>query len=307
MNNISKLITLSLSSYICFANPALAEVGQVVLAPASKWNIDYARDSCTLGRKFSYDDKHITLYVTRFEPEDKFELVLVGNIIKKPKSIALLTVQFGEHEGKQVHSYYVSKTKDGTNALIMASSLTISAETNLWNQIFNQKKKKVKDEQPIEIKPITAEREKDVEYISFYENKDDIIKLQTGEMSEPFKALRACTDELISHWGINAELHKTKLQAVTPKNDPAKWVTPNDYPIHALLDGENAIIKFRLKINETGKAEECHIQQSIGDESFDKVVCDKVMSRAKFNPALDKDGNPMTSYYINKVRFQIPN
>jgi hypothetical protein len=28
------------------------------------------------------------------------------------------------------------------------------------------------------------------------------------------------------------------------------------------------------------------------------------MRRARFDPALDKDGKPLASYYVNSVRFQ---
>lgn len=307
MKNITQLTFLPLLFLFFFVSPLSAKEETISLPPSSQWNIDYADDSCTLGRKFSSGDKHIAMYITRFEPEDKFELVFIGNLIKKPKSLALLTVQFGEFEDEQVHNYYVSKTKDGSSAIIVTSSLTISAETNVFNQIFAKKKKKNKEEEAVAIKPITAEREKAIKFISFYENKDEIIKLQTGEMKQAFKALRTCTTELVSHWGIDIDRHETKLQSVKPKNDPSKWVTPDDYPRNALLNSEDAIIKFRLKVNDSGKAEECHIQLSIGNESFDQVVCQKVMARARFDPALDKDGNPMTSYYINKVRFHIPN
>jgi TonB family protein len=65
-------------------------------------------------------------------------------------------------------------------------------------------------------------------------------------------------------------------------------------------------VHFRLSVDARGKVSDCHIQRSTRPEGFDEAVCEVLMHRARFKPALDAEGKPMASYYINTVRFIIP-
>ena len=41
------------------------------------------------------------------------------------------------------------------------------------------------------------------------------------------------------------------------------------------------------------------------EPEFNKIVCDKFMARARFEPAELADGTKVPSYYVNKVVFRI--
>ncbi len=118
-------------------------------------------------------------------------------------------------------------------------------------------------------------------------------------------ALSRCTDELLEHWGIDVAAHKTLRRKTTPIGSPARWITPQDYPLPLLSKGDQSIIQFRLTVDSTGKPTGCHIQTEMKPAGFNDVVCAALMKRAKFLPALDEDGNPVASYYINSVIFLI--
>ena len=59
----------------------------------------------------------------------------------------------------------------------------------------------------------------------------------------------------------------------------------------------------RRLLARMGKPSACHIQQSASPPEFSKAVCDAMMRRAHFEPALDKDGKPVASYYRSSVIF----
>jgi outer membrane biosynthesis protein TonB len=67
--------------------------------------------------------------------------------------------------------------------------------------------------------------------------------------------------------------------------------------------GQGAIVNFRLLVDAAGSVTGCFIQQTTRLKEFDDAVCKSISRRAKFDPALDKDGKPILSYYNNTVRF----
>jgi TonB family protein len=134
--------------------------------------------------------------------------------------------------------------------------------------------------------------------------KNNVI-LDTGKFKAPMQALDACVDELVTGWGIDAEKHKSLSRPATPKSNPGRWIKSSEYPQELLRKGKQAIVNFRLIVDEKGETETCDIQQSTRPVEFDEAVCRALMLRAKFEPALDDKGEAIKSYFINSVTFQI--
>lgn len=125
-------------------------------------------------------------------------------------------------------------------------------------------------------------------------------------MHAPLAALGKCIDNLLTHWGIDVEKHKTLKREAKPAESPDRWVVTGDYPRKMLDAGQPAIVNFRLSVGADGVPTGCHIQSTTRPKEFDDAVCKSVMRRASFIPALDAEGKPLASYYRNTVRFQIP-
>jgi len=131
------------------------------------------------------------------------------------------------------------------------------------------------------------------------------IRLKLGAMTKPLAALDACVADLVHSWGIDAASYAMRTRDVVPRGSPAEWVTNDDYPRRAQQNGEQALIEFRLSIDDAGKPTACHIQQAAQAPEINKVACDAMMRRAMFVPALDKDGKPMPSFFRGAFLFQI--
>jgi len=95
-------------------------------------------------------------------------------------------------------------------------------------------------------------------------------------------------------------------KGAVPKGNPGSWATTNDYPSRALREEREGTSGFRVTVGPDGRVTDCQITSSSGHADLDAATCDNVRRRARFNPAMDGDGNPTTGSYSNRVRWVIP-
>lgn len=91
-----------------------------------------------------------------------------------------------------------------------------------------------------------------------------------------------------------------------PKGNPGNWANTNDYPSRALQQEREGTTGFRVTVGPNGRVTECSITSSSGHPDLDQATCSNVQRRARFDPALDGNGQPTTGTYSNRVRWQIP-
>jgi TonB family protein len=91
-----------------------------------------------------------------------------------------------------------------------------------------------------------------------------------------------------------------------PQGSPYTWVTGDDYPSEALMEERQGSVGFVLQVDAKGQVTRCDIASSSGSPVLDTETCRLVLLRAKFQPAKDKRGRPITSQYTGRVRWQIP-
>lgn len=107
-------------------------------------------------------------------------------------------------------------------------------------------------------------------------------------------------------WGIDRQTLDTIATHPRPIKSLGTWVLPSDYPSGLQRKGAQGLVQFRLTVDVDGKPSACHIQKSTRPAEFDRAVCKAMMRRARFEPATDKDGNPVAYYWRNAVRFEMP-
>lgn len=304
-SNIMRLYILSalaLCSAGAIEGDAIAAKREPIsLEPSSSWTLDYADDSCRLIRKFGENDDGIVVIFNSFAPGDEFGLTVAGKPIAYKGASRTASIQFGPGESEQKLHFSNGKMADGMPALIFAGRTRIAPLTESEDE-----QREAYERRKIVLAPISEERKAAVTELSIGKPLATPISLRLGAMDRPLAALATCVDELMTHWGIDVAKHQDLTRPAQPNGDPGKWVEANDYPNDMLWAGKQAYVYFRMGVDENGNPTACHIQQSIGDEAFDKAVCNALMKKAKFLPALDKVGEPIASYYLNAVNFQIP-
>ncbi len=96
------------------------------------------------------------------------------------------------------------------------------------------------------------------------------------------------------------------VRAPSPKGNPGYWVTTNDYPTAALREEITGVTRFRAVVGPDGRVSDCEVIQTSGSDILDAASCRLIVRRARFNPALDEAGNPISGYYTTNVRWMIP-
>ena len=81
----------------------------------------------------------------------------------------------------------------------------------------------------------------------------------------------------------------------------APLVTPQDYPPGALERNERGTVSYRLTIGTNGRVKDCRVTLSSGSSELDNATCKIMRARARFKPAVDRDGFPIESNYDDKL------
>lgn len=91
-----------------------------------------------------------------------------------------------------------------------------------------------------------------------------------------------------------------------PTASPATWISPNDYPVAAIRNGEEGVVGYMLDIDEAGSVSDCQVTQPSGSQILDTVTCQVMRTRASFRPATGGDGAPVRGRFTSKIRWEIP-
>jgi hypothetical protein len=268
------------------------------LKQTSAWTVDYANERCRMLRQFGDGEDKVFLVFDQFGPGEYYRITIAGKPVKSPKDAGEVTIQFGPSEKEQQLGFYRG-TFGQDPALVFHSLARLAPPTAEEQAAINNAKKG----EWIEVVPITPERYGAIRSLTIGKPLRRAVILETGPMRKVIDAMDTCVDELMASWGIDVARHKKLTKVVEPITSPEKWVVSSDYPTKMLSAGQPAIVDFRLSIDADGNPVSCYIQLTTRPKEFDKAVCGSLMKRARFKPALDEDGKPLTSYYRNTVRF----
>jgi TonB family protein len=97
----------------------------------------------------------------------------------------------------------------------------------------------------------------------------------------------------------------TKANA-TLRGNPGAAFSADNYPVEALLRGEQGRTVAKLSIDPSGTPLTCVVETSSGSSSLDQATCRIALRSVRFDPARDSAGVPIASEYRLPVRWQIP-
>ena len=270
------------------------------LKPSSNWHMHYADDSCRIMRTFGEGKQKVAFYLERFEPGDRFSMLAAGRPFRSISKREYAFIRFGESQVTTRLNFTTASLPDFEPAMIFAVTWFGAQPTD------DDKISEPQAQKDVFSQTFAPEAEGAIKWVSVKRPNQKAVVLETGSMGGPMAAMRKCTDQLLTGWGIDIEKHRDLASRVKPANNPGRWARSGDYPSHLLSKGQQGMVHFRLSVDSHGNPTECHIQKSTRPEGFDKAVCDALMRRARFEPAKTKEGESIASYWRSTARFVIP-
>lgn len=83
----------------------------------------------------------------------------------------------------------------------------------------------------------------------------------------------------------------------------ASLFSADDYPVDAQMRGEQGTVGVRIQIDPEGKVSGCDVVQSSGSQSLDTTTCKILQERARFSPARDENGTPVSDTYSQRITW----
>ena len=99
----------------------------------------------------------------------------------------------------------------------------------------------------------------------------------------------------------------SKARAASPDNQ-GRWAAriQGDYPSRALRAEESGVVTMRITIGANGRVEGCAVTGSSGSSTLDDAACRGMQRYARYNPALNDAGNPISSTTSQSIRYVLP-
>ncbi len=274
--------------------PQAAHAADKVLEPSDKWVLNYADDSCRLARAFGKDDDKVVLVLDQFMPAGTMDLSLIGKRLGRFGSNRVpLSSTFGPGlPAGEFREALTGTLGPAKTAILMTGP----------RDILNRPLAHKPGEPSEEIFPTTPAQEAAITEVRIAASSMRLT-LRTGSMGAPLAAMRTCITSLVKDWGLDPAQQDALTKRVSPLGKPGTWLTPSDYPAGALAMGASAVVRFRIMVGADGVPTKCFVQQATMSPEFIKLTCDLLVKRARFSPALDRDGKPVASFYTNSVRW----
>jgi protein TonB len=95
-------------------------------------------------------------------------------------------------------------------------------------------------------------------------------------------------------------------QAAKAKGNLPSLFSTDDYPPSALRNEEQGTTAVRLTVGTDGRVAACAVTSSSGSTALDNATCNILKRRARYSPAKDQAGNPISDSYSQTVRWVLP-
>ena len=276
---------------------AVAQEG-AVFRPTSSWALDYGEDYCRLMRDFSDGSDTVGLFIERTQPGPLIRLIVIGDGVRLFRGSEQIGYRMNPAGAPRMVQKLRFLTGDGQQYL------------NLGPTTFADPPVVAPGSPPSFPARYTAEGEAAaaarVIGLTLEQGLTSPVSIETGSLGSAATALQACADDLLTSWGLDAELHKGLTRPALPSAPTAGWIAADTIPFSdfAKLSGGNN--ELRVIVDQQGRPQSCHVQWPALDEATNRRICAAVMEKGTFSPALDATGEAMTSYWTSSVFFLLP-
>ncbi|HMI21050.1 MAG TPA: energy transducer TonB [Sphingomonas sp.] len=127
------------------------------------------------------------------------------------------------------------------------------------------------------------------------------ISVTLPPMARPLASLNNCQTMLLSQLKIDPSATHIATPPA-PLGDAKLWVQPQDYT-EQRYGGVQGTTEILLAVDTNGLVSNCIPFGSVGAARLDDSACNALRRRAKYRPALDAEGKPITAYLYKAVTW----
>lgn len=134
----------------------------------------------------------------------------------------------------------------------------------------------------------------------------DALLLPLDHLGDVLKVLEDCRKNLREYWNVDEAVRNAFQRQVASQRPLITYINDGDYPDEAIRKEQSGTTAFVLLIDEKGALKDCMVEETSGVAILDIMSCIVFSRRAKFVPALDKDGKPVRSVMYSRVKWVMP-
>ena len=290
MKTVSFVAFTALTASVSFSGQAMAETQ--VLTASSPWKMDYTPNACHLQRGFGTAENPALLQIERVGSGDQLYISIASTAFKGIDAYSKVALNTGPDAQLPISTIFTLADMRSADGRELTTVLFAGTTLNGYSH----------DGQPPA--PVTPEREAAITSLIVTWGKSS-IQLGTGPLGKAMAAMRECTDGLVKSWGLDPVQQASLSVRPRPTTPFSKSIPASAYPAEFAMEGRQAVITARLMIDPTGAITDCKVLEDFGEPRIAKITCDQINARIHFEPARDAAGQPVASYYVDRITWRM--
>lgn len=290
------MLTVSVVA-LAFSPAVFAQNEQpIVLNASSAWVADYAVHRCRIGNIFGEGDNRTVVFLEQYHPSNQLRWLVAGPYLKSMRMGREVSVRFGPaFDANEVR--YDKRTFGDFGPALHGDWPPFDPEADDNKEISDAGTPSNR----LDINDGAA-----IRWISIQRDGKPELRLKTGDLEPIYGAMNACMDDLVASWGLDPKQDRRWATAPIFTNRESVFRSLfRSYPNSALIRGKQADLHLRLMVDEDGKATECVVTDVTVAERFDDSACKPMLSDAEFEPARDRDGTAIPSYFTLFLYYRL--
>ncbi len=259
----------------------------VSLQPSSDWALTRTDDYCVIARNFGEGAQATHLDLRSYRPEGLFYVLVSGGLAQPVPTAERIRFVMGT--GEYHDPTFVSGTIAGRTTTMLKPAFSLGP-------LAREAEERMAADLPVQSYSEPA-AEAGVREFRFLDGMQPQFALETGSLGHVMDALRQCARQLPDDWGVSFEEHMA-LSRIAKPDGPFRWLGSRSFQRRL---AEGSWWSLRLIVDETGRVADCHLTGAASEQDAARA-CETARDKARFEPALDADGNPARDYWLLTIQ-----
>ena len=259
---------------LCYSSISAAARGPEVLQPTEKWVVNFHDSQCVASRNYGTDDQPLML------------------VVKAPAM------------GEIIQLLIMDKGNVGRFAEQRQGSISFNSAKPMQRSVlyFSQKGQRALS---VNLPVAEFEQAKTASTLTFKTDPGAARHFSLGGMGALMRVMEQCRQDLAEVWHVHPESGPDAHVQQPMQGSIQGLVKSEDYPAAALDREQEGTAGFLMLVNEAGKVADCTVIVTSGVASLDAQACGLIKERAKFKPAIGRDGKPIKTHALQRIHWRV--